>query len=104
MVLCEFAMFPTDKGASVGSYVAKVIDYIDNSGITYQLTPMGTIIEGEWTKVIAVIDGCFRTLEPHSDRIYATVKIDYRRTDESRMKSKIEKISATLGREVKSRP
>ena len=104
MVLCEFAMFPTDKGASVGTFVAKVIDYIDNSGITYQLTPMGTIIEGNWADVIAVIDGCYKTLEPHSDRIYATVKVDYRKTEESRMHSKIDKISATLGREIKSKP
>lgn len=44
-VLLEFAMFPTDKGESVSPYVSKVIKMIRESGMSYQLTPMGTIIE-----------------------------------------------------------
>jgi len=44
-VLLEFSMFPTDKGESVSTHVSKVIKMIHDSGVTYQLTPMGTIIE-----------------------------------------------------------
>lgn len=101
MVLAEFAMFPTDKGESVSSYVAMVIDTIDKSGITYQLTPMGTILEGSWEEVFAVIGNCFRALESMSSRINTSIKVDYRAGDESRMNSKIEKIQSVLGREVK---
>ena len=101
MVLVEFAMFPTDKGESVSKYVSQVIDYIDRSGIAYRLTPMGTIIEGEWDNVMGVISACFRILEPQASRIYSTIKIDYRKDDESRMKSKTEKIEKLLSREIK---
>ena len=48
MVLLEFSMSPFDKGESLGPYVARSLDIVDRSGLPYQLTPMGTIIEGEW--------------------------------------------------------
>ena len=101
MVLAEFAMFPTDKGESVSEYVSQVIDTIDKSGITYQLTPMGTILEGGWDEVMGVITQCFKVLEPQSSRISTAVKVDYRAGDKSRMTSKIDKIQSVLGRDVK---
>ena len=98
MVLAEFSMYPTDKGESVSQYVSQIIDYIDKSGITYKLTPMGTILEGSWDQVFGVISGCFKILEPQSNRITTIIKVDYRKGDESRMKSKIEKIKLILQR------
>ena len=100
MVLAEFAMFPTDKGGSVSQYVAQVIDCIDKSGITYQLTPMGTILEGSWEEVMGTITACFKVLEPLSDRISTSIKIDYRRIEQSRMKSKTDKIQSILNRPI----
>ena len=101
MVLAEFTMFPTDKGESVSEYVAQIIDVIDQSGVTYQLTPMSTILEGSWEEVFAVITACFNILEPASRRISASVKVDYRKGDESRMFSKISRVENLLQRKVK---
>lgn len=100
MVLAEFAMFPTDKGESVSIYVAQVIDCIDKSGLNYQLTPMGTIIEGTWEEVMSTITACFKVLEPQSDRINTSIKIDYRKTENSRMRSKTDKIQSILNRPI----
>jgi len=96
MVLAEFTMFPTDKGESVSKYVAQIIDVIDKSGITYQLTSMGTILEGSWKRVFDVIGQCFQVLEAQSNRISVSIKVDYRQGDESRMKSKVEKVETLL--------
>ncbi len=100
MVLAEFSMFPTDKGESVSPYVARILDVIDKSGITYQLTPMGTILEGSWDEVMGVITACFKTLEKQSNRITTFIKVDYRKGEESRMKSKIEKVEKILNRRL----
>ena len=100
MVLAEFAMFPTDKGESVSKYVSQVIDTIDKSGITYQLTPMGTVLEGTWDEVFGVITKCFKVLEPQANRISTGIKVDYRKGDESRMKTKINKIKSILDRDI----
>lgn len=102
MVLAEFSMFPTDRGESVSKYVAEILQVIDESEITYQLTPMGTVLEGSWDEVMNVISLCFRTLEPYSNRIYSSIKIDYRRGDQSRMKSKTDKLETLVGRKLKT--
>lgn len=101
MVLAEFSMFPTDKGESVSAYVSQVINEIDKSGLNYKLTPMGTVLEGSWDEVMGLITRCFKILETQSNRIYSTIKIDYRKTDKSRMSSKIEKIESILNKEIK---
>lgn len=100
MVLAEFSMFPTDKGESVSAYVSQIIDYIDKSGINYKLTPMGTVLEGSWDEVMNVISNCFKILEPQANRIYSTIKIDYRKGEQSRMSSKINKIEQLLNKNI----
>jgi uncharacterized protein (TIGR00106 family) len=102
MVLVEFAMFPTDKGESVSQFVSQIIDHIDKSGLNYRLTPMGTILEGSWDEVFRVIGECFKILEPQCNRIYSTIKVDYRRGTESRMNAKVDKIKTLLQREIKT--
>ena len=102
MVLAEFSMFPTDKGESVSQYVSQVLKVIDESGLTYQLTPMGTILEGEWTEVIGVITACFEILQPQCRRISTNLKVDYREGSESRMHSKIDKLEMILQKKLKS--
>lgn len=92
-VLMEFAIFPTDKGESVSKYVSKVIKMIDKSGIKYQLTPMGTVIETRKLKdALKILDKSYKVLKPYSNRVYATVKFDIRKRRKNGMKSKIKSI------------
>lgn len=100
MVLLEFAMAPVGQGESVSAAVARILDVIDRSGVPYQLTPMGTILEGEWDAVMAVVSQCFRTLEPEANRISMTLKVDWRRGPGGRLHSKTEKVEQRLGRKL----
>jgi uncharacterized protein (TIGR00106 family) len=100
MLLCELTMFPTDKGVSVSPWVARILNRIDSSGLRYQLTPMGTIVEGEWDQVFPLVRLCFDDLAADCDRINIQLKVDYRKGSESRLKSKIEKVEAVLGRKL----
>ena len=102
MVLAEFSMFPTDNGESVSQYVSQVLKVIDESGLSYQLTPMGTILEGEWSEVMSVITACFEQLQPQCRRISTSLKVDYREGSESRMHSKIDKLETILQRKLQS--
>ena len=62
MVMLEFAMAPHGQGESLSAHVARILDLIDKSGVPYQLTPMGTILEGEWDEVMAVVTRCFEAI------------------------------------------
>lgn len=101
MVLVEFSMFPLDKGESLSPYVARLLDIIDKSGLPYRLNPMGTVLEGDYDQVMAVIRQCFKALEKDCNRISMTLKMDYRKTDQSRLESKIQKVESILKRELK---
>ncbi len=101
-VLVEFAMFPTDKGESVSSYVSRIIKVIDESGVNYKLTPMGTIFETETVdEALSVLKNSYEVLAPDCNRVYATVKFDIRKNRSNRMSQKIASIETKLGREVK---
>ena len=100
MVLLEFAMSPLTKGESVSPFVARSLDIIDKSGLPYQLTPMGTILEGEWDQVMAVVTECYKTMSADCDRISTTIKIDHRTGASGRLKSKIDSVQQKLGREL----
>jgi uncharacterized protein (TIGR00106 family) len=102
MVLLEFTMSPTGKSESLSPYVSRILKVIDDSGVTYQLTPMSTILEGEWNDVMQVVGECFRELEKDCSRIGVHIKIDYRQGSESRMYSKIESLEKNLGRKLRT--
>ena len=100
MVLLEFAMSPLDKGVSLSPYVARSLDIIDRSGLPYQLTPMGTILEGEWEEVMAVVTACYKRMSQDCDRISTSMRIDYRAGKSGRLKSKVEAVEGELGRKL----
>lgn len=102
MVLLEFSIAPVGQGESVGVHVARILDIIDRSGVPYQLTPMGTILEGEWTEVMAVVTHCFDALAADFPRVALHLKVDYRAGPAGRLQSKIVKVEQTLGRKLKT--
>ncbi len=103
MVLLEFAMSPTTSGGeSLSPYVARILDIIDKSGIAYQLTAMGTLLEGDWDEVMAVVGACFHALRADCPRIGMNLKMDYRAGDESRLRSKIDAVEKKLGRKLRT--
>lgn len=102
MTLMEFSMIPLDKGASFSAAVAQVLTVVDESGLNYQLTPMGTIVEGEWDDLWLLLTRCFRTLEKDSDRISLQVKFDYRKGPAERIRSKVRSVEQKAGRPLKT--
>ncbi|ADU97270.1 MTH1187 family thiamine-binding protein [Thermovibrio ammonificans] len=99
--LVEFAMFPTDKGESVSPYVARIIKMIDESGVPYKLTPMGTVFETEtMDEALEILKKAYQQLEPDCNRVYSVVKFDIRKGKSNRLKQKIESVEKKLGKEV----
>ena len=101
MVLLEFSMTPLDKGESVSKYVSRSLDIISNSGVDYRLNPMGTVLEGEWDDVMAVVKQCHEKMSADCGRITCSIKIDYRKGKTGRLDSKIAAIEAQLGKTLK---
>ncbi len=100
-VLLEFAMFPTSdncrNGSSVSKEVSKIIKAIDESGVNYKLTPMGTVVETETFKeALDILELAYEQLKD-CDRIYSSLKFDIRKNSDNRLETKIESIKQKIG-------
>jgi uncharacterized protein (TIGR00106 family) len=95
-VIVEFSIFPMDKGESLSPYVARAIKTIQESGLPYELNPMGTCVEGEWSDIMALVDRCFQALEKDCKRINLSLKADYRKGPSGRMKRKVASVRQKL--------
>ena len=100
--LMEFSLIPLDKGDSYSTYVAETLRLVDASGLDYVLTPMGTVVEGEWDDLQALLTRCFRALEVQAGRISLSVKIDHRAGKSGRLRGKVRSVAAKAGAPLKT--
>jgi len=99
--LIEFSMFPTEQTQSKSAFVARVLDIVDKSGLDYQLTPMGTIIESESVEeALIVINNAYKELQKDCGRIYSSIKIDWREGPVGRLGKKVHSVEEKLGRNL----
>jgi uncharacterized protein (TIGR00106 family) len=61
MAVVEISVAPLGTATpGVSEYVAACVEIVAASGLKYQLTPMGTVIEGEIDAVLPVCAACMR--------------------------------------------
>jgi len=95
-------MSPMDQGVGVSAFVARSLEIIDASGLDYRLHAMGTVIEGEWEEVMAVVTECFERMKEDCDRITISIKADYRKGQRGRLDAKVGAIEQKLGRKLRT--
>ena len=102
-VLAEFSMFPMDKGESISPYVGRILGMIDGSGVSYRLTPMGTILETETIdEALRIIREAYATLEPDCNRISIIAKFDIRKGKGGRLQQKVASVEQKVGKKLKT--
>jgi uncharacterized protein (TIGR00106 family) len=102
MVLLEFSMSPLGQGESVGAYVVRSLEIVEQSGLDYRLHAMGTILEGEWDEAMAVVKQCYEAMRIDCPRISCSIKIDAREGATGRLEFKVRSVEKQLGRKLKS--
>jgi len=99
-MLVQFSLFPVGE-KSLTKPVAKMIDIIDRSGLPYQTTSMGTLVEGSYDEIFRLIKKCHNLLKKNYDRIYGVIKLDERRGAKGRLKGKVDSVEKALGRKIR---
>jgi uncharacterized protein (TIGR00106 family) len=100
-MIAVFTVVPHGKEA-LSQDVAQVIDIIDKSGIDYQLTAMGTIVEGEPDAVWALIRECHEKMRTLARRVSTHITIDDRQDEKGALQSKVADIEQHLSRKLKT--
>jgi uncharacterized protein (TIGR00106 family) len=104
-VLLDLSIFPMDRGESLSSYVAAVIEMISASGHPFQLTAMGTLVETEdVAEATALIANAHHVLgNLGCRRIYLTARLDSREGPIGRLQSKTDSVESQLRRNAARR-
>jgi len=97
-VMIDLCVVPLGVSVSVSPKIAECEKIIRSSGLKHQLHPYGTVIEGEWDAVFAVVKQCHEIVhEAGAPRITTTIKcgtrIDRDQTMEDKVKSVEEKLN-----------
>lgn len=81
MAIVEISVAPLGTGSlGVSSYVAACVEVVAASGLPYQLTPMGTIIDGDVDEIFAVLRQMHEVpFDKGAQRVSTLIKIDDRR-------------------------
>jgi len=100
-MLVEFSVVPLGMGESVSRQIAQVLKIVSESGVSYKANPMGTVLEGEWDKVMGVIKKCHEEVMKDAERVLTSIKIDDRKGKEQRIEKKLESVEQKLGMKLK---
>ena len=102
MAIAEIIITPLGtETPSLSRYVASAVKVLEQEkDIKYELTPMGTIVEGDLDKILLVAEkmhqACF---DEGVSRVATIVNIDDRRDKASTMKGKVNSVMRKLGRQ-----
>ncbi len=101
MAIVEVSVVPLGTATpSVSKYVAKAEKVLQEAkDIKYELTAMGTIIEGDLENLLDLAKKMHRAVLDSAEimRVVTTVKIDERRDKEASISSKVESVRKELG-------
>lgn len=102
-MLASFSVVPMGAGEGVKEIIAEVLAVVDASGLSYQLGPMHTVVEGESEEVLDVIMRCHRRVLELAPRVLTNITLDDRTGATGRLQGKVREVEEILGRQL-SRP
>jgi uncharacterized protein (TIGR00106 family) len=98
MPIAEITVVPSGVGPSVSDYVVRAIRVVEkHKDVRFQLTPMGTVIEGELDSILDVIRDIHNcAFDDRVKRVLTLVKIDERRDKALTMEGKLSSVRSKL--------
>ncbi|MEA1965598.1 MAG: MTH1187 family thiamine-binding protein [Candidatus Aerophobetes bacterium] len=98
MALMEITVVPLGTSSpSVSRYVTQAVRVLKEEGIKYELTPMGTVIEGEIDKLLNIAKRMhLATFTQDVKRVLTSITIDDRRDKKSTITGKVASVKKKL--------
>lgn len=101
MAIVEVSVVPIGTGSpSISEYVVQAVKVLQNEkDLKYELTGMGTIIEGDLERLLTLVRKMHQAVfDSGAMRVLTTVKIDERRDKASTISSKVASVKEKMGR------
>lgn len=101
-MLVVFRIIPVGTGEETKELVAKTLAIVEKSELDYQLTAMGTLLEGEWEEITFVIKKCHDEIKQFSERVVTEIVIDDRKDVKNRLKGNVLEVEYVLGKSLQT--
>ena len=101
-MLTQVSFTPVGTGEETKELIAKAVKIIDKSELDYQLTSMGTIIEGDWEEVMVLIKKCHDEVKNFAERVVTNITVDDRKDLQNRLKNNVLEIEYAAGDTLKT--
>lgn len=99
MVL-ELTIIPRGS-SSTSSTIAELIKIIESSGLDYQMTAFGTLLEGTWDQLMDIAKRCHLEARGKNARVLTMMRIDDYGDRTSEIRGAVSRVEEKLGRPVK---
>ncbi len=100
MLIVELSVNPLNKGENLNHDVAKTVEIIAQSGLNFEIGPMGTCVEGEFMEVMQVVERCLTELGRDSDELLFTIRGDYKHGREQRLEKRVQEVVGEVFRDT----
>jgi uncharacterized protein (TIGR00106 family) len=100
MAIVQISTVPSGiGGTSISQHVARAVSVVKKErDVAYQLTPMGTVIEGDLDRVLGIVRQMHESgFGEGVQRVLTTIAIDDRRDKLATMESKVSSVQNKLG-------
>ncbi|MCH8020879.1 MTH1187 family thiamine-binding protein [candidate division KSB1 bacterium] len=101
-MLAQVTITPVGTGEELKEMIAKAVAIIEKSELDYQLTSMGTIIEGDWDEIMVIVKKCHDEITNFADRVVTNIVIDDRKDLQNRLKNNVLEVEYALGKDLKT--
>lgn len=94
MAVVQISCTPLGEGSGgISKFVAGCLALVKKSGLKYQLTPMGTILEGDLDEIFSLVRRMHESpFNAGAQRVSTLIKIDDRRDREHTMERKLKSV------------
>lgn len=100
-MLVELSINPLGRGTHLSQDLGEILKVIDDAGVSYVLTPLGTCIEGEWDQVMPLIKKCHEVARGMSPHIFTTLRIEDEEGATNKIKENVAAVERAAGRSLK---
>lgn len=100
MVL-ELTIIPRGPGSSISGDIADLVKIIEGSGLDYQMTAFGTLIEGTWDQLMDVAKECHFETRKNNERVLTMMRLDDNGKRTGEIGGAVSRVEQKLGRAVK---
>ena len=97
-MLVELSIMPIGGDSHTSEKLADILKLIDASGLSYQLTPTATCIEGNWEEVMAVVRQCHDRVRRSSPHVITMIKIEDEEGADDKLRRNVSSVEEKAGR------